>query len=168
MIISTSRLDAFQACEDDIETIIEIEKDKENRDFIWQGTYEEHREEILDPNHLLWVFKSKENQEVIGYILAAIDKKSEVFELRRIAITKKGQGFGKEIMEAMLDYAFEELGMNRFWLDVYPHHKVGINLYEGLGMKCEGILRQSYKSREGYLDQKIYSILKSEYYSENN
>ena len=52
---------------------------------------------------------------------------------------------------------------NRLWLDVYPDNAVGINLYESLGMHKDGILRQNYKAERGYLDQIIYSILRSEY-----
>jgi [ribosomal protein S5]-alanine N-acetyltransferase len=163
-MITTLRLSIVEATEKDIETIISIESHKENRDFLWIGTNEEHKAEIEDKNHLLWVFRTKDDSKVIGYALARIDKKSEIFELRRIAITDKGLGYGKEAMKAILNYAFEELGTNRFWLDVYPDNLKGIRLYEGLGMHCDGVLRQNYKSSRGYLDQIIYSTLKSEYY----
>jgi RimJ/RimL family protein N-acetyltransferase len=86
-----------------------------------------------------------------------------VFELRRIAITEKGLGFGREAMEAIMAFAFRELGTNRFWLDVYPDNLIGIRLYESLGMHLDGVLRQNYKSSRGYLDQIIYSMLKTEY-----
>ncbi len=66
-------------------------------------------------------------------------------------------------MEALIKYAFEELKVNRFWLDVYPDNEYGIKLYESLGMHKDGVLRQNYKSDRGYLDQIIFSILKDEY-----
>jgi RimJ/RimL family protein N-acetyltransferase len=162
--IETLRLNIVEATPADVETIIEIESHKDNRDFIWIGTTEQHLEEIEDPNHLLLLFRAKEDGRIVGYGLARIDWKSEVFELRRIAITEKGLGFGREAMEAIMAFAFNEFGTNRFWLDVYPDNLIGIRLYESLGMHLDGVLRQNYKSSRGYLDQIIYSMLKSEYF----
>ena len=66
-------------------------------------------------------------------------------------------------MEGLVKYAFEETETNRLWLDVYPDNISGINLYESLGMRKDGVLRQNYKAERGYLDQIIYSMLRSEY-----
>ena len=163
MISKTDRLYLMEAKESDINMIMEIENHKDNRDFIWQGTYEQHLSEINDENHLLLKFEKSEDRGIAGYCLIGLDRHSERFELRRIAITEKGKGYGREAIKALMDYAFTELGMNKFWLDVYPDNKVGISLYESLGLKKEGVLRQSYKSERGYLDQVLYSMLRSEY-----
>lgn len=162
-MIDTERLLIVEAVESEIDTIKEIESHKDNRNFIWIGTYEEHKAEIEDKNHLLLVFKHKEDLAIIGYALIRLDYKSEIFELRRIAISEKGKGYGKEAMLAILKYAFEERNTNRFWLDVYPDNTIGIQLYESLGMHRDGVLRQNYKAERGYLDQIIYSLLRSEY-----
>ncbi|WP_326910175.1 GNAT family N-acetyltransferase [Sedimentibacter sp. MB31-C6] len=163
-MIETKRLYIVEANESDIETIMEFEKHEDNRDFIWSGTYEEHMAEIKDKDFLLFVIKEKDNNTIVGFILNKLDYESEIFELRRIAISKKGIGYGKEVLTALFKYAFEELNINRFWLDVYPDNVVGIKLYEGVGMHCDGVLRQNYKSERGFLDQKVYSMLKSEYF----
>ncbi len=162
-MIKTKRLDLIQATKNDINTIIEIEEHKENRDYIWIGTYEEHLNEISDPNHLLFMFKERSTGEIVGYCLIGLDFKSNKFEIRRIAIIKKGIGYGKESMKALIKHAFEETDTNRLWLDVYPDNTVGIKLYEGLGMHRDGVLRQNYRSERGYLDQVVYSILREEY-----
>ena len=163
MISKTDRLYLMEAQESDINMIMEIENHKDNRDFIWQGTYEQHLSEINDENYMLLKFEKTEDRGIAGYCLIGIDRHSERFELRRIAITEKGKGYGREAIAALMGYAFTELGMNKFWLDVYPDNKVGIALYESLGLKKEGVLRQNYKSDRGYLDQVVYSMLKSEY-----
>jgi len=164
ILIETNRLHIVEATEEDIPAIIDIESHKDNRDFIWIGTEEQHKAEIKDPNHLLMLFRAKEDDRIVGYGLARMDFKSEVFELRRIALTEKGMGFGRESMLAIMKFAFEELKINRFWLDVYPDNLIGIRLYESLGMHLDGILRQNYKAERGYLDQMIYSMLKDEYF----
>lgn len=163
-MIETKRLNIIDATEADIETIIKLESHKDNCDFLWIGTYEEHKAEIEDKNHLIFVFRRKEDNLIVGYALIRLNFKSEIFELRRIAISHKGIGYGKEAMSALFKYAFEEMNINRFWLDVYPDNVIGIKLYEGLAMHCDGVLRQNYKSERGYLDQIIYSMLKNEYF----
>lgn len=163
-MIETKRMHLLEATEDQIEEIIELEAHPENRDYLWVGTYEEHKDEIADPNHLLLIFKEKEEGKTVGYALIRLNPKSEIFELRRIAISEKRKGYGREAMEALFKVAFEELGINRFWLDVYPDNIFGINLYESLGMHKDGVLRQNYKAERGYLDQIIYSMLKTEYF----
>lgn len=164
-MIKTDNLYITDAQETDIVAIMEMEKHKDNRNFIWQGTYDEHKKEIESDDYILQVFNKKENGETIGFALIFLDKKSERFELRRIAIIEKGKGYGREALTALIKFAFEELQMNRFWLDVYPDNHVGIKLYEGIGMHKDGVLRQNYKSERGYLDMIVYSILKDEYFN---
>lgn len=162
-IFETERLNIDEATLNEVSEIIAIESHKENRDYLWIGTIEEHKAEIADPNHLLLIFHGKEDGETKGYALIRIDFKSHIFEVRRIAITDKGKGYGKESMIGLIRYAFESTETNRLWLDVYPDNTIGIKLYESLGMHCDGVLRQNYLADRGYLDQIIYSILRSEY-----
>lgn len=162
-VFETVRLQADEVAAEEIGEIIEIESHKENRDYLWIGTVEEHTAEIADPGHMLLIFREKRTGETRGYALIRLDFKSHIFEIRRIAITDKGKGYGKEAMKGLIRYAFEETETNRLWLDVYPDNEIGIRLYESLGMHCDGVLRQNYLAERGYLDQIIYSVLRCEY-----
>ncbi|HBB29093.1 MAG TPA: hypothetical protein DC000_07575 [Clostridiales bacterium] len=163
ILFSTERLNIFNATEKDIDIILELENHKDNRNYLWQGTFEEHMSEINDKNSMLVVFKRKDNNEIIGYSLSHINFKSDVFELRRIVISDKGKGYGRETLLGIIKYCFEVVKCNRFWLDVYPDNEKSINLYKSVGMHHDGTLRQSYKSERGYLAQMIFSILEEEY-----
>ena len=168
VLIVTERLNICLAEEQDIHTIIEIENHEDNKSFIWQGTYQEHLDEINSDTALLLIFREKNDNKMVGYALAKINFKFDVFELRRIAISRKGCGYGKESILGIIKYSFEQLNTNRFWLDVYPNNKIGINLYKGIGMHLDGILRKSYKDERGYLDQMIFSILREAYFVGKN
>lgn len=167
-LFSTKRLKVVRAKEDHIHAIMAMERDKENCDFVWSGTYQAHKEEIDDKNYELLIFIGHDDDFLVGFALLFLDLHSQKCELRRFVIKEKGKGFGKEIMKGLLKYTFEYLKFNRFWLDVYPDNPVAINLYESLGLTKEGILRQNYKSNRGYLDQIIYSMLKKEYMEKYN
>jgi len=163
-MIDTERMTIRRAEPEAINDIIALEGHPDNRDHLWQGTYADHLAEISDPNHLLLVFRTKADSALVGFALVRLDRHSSWFELRRIAVSIKKQGYGREAMLALFAHAFDTLGMNKVWLDVYPHNTVGIRLYESLGMHRDGILRENYRSSSlGFLDQIIYSMLRREY-----
>lgn len=95
--------------------------------------------------------------------MVQLDFHSRTFLLRRIAIMSKNRGYGRSALSALIKYCFEELEMNRFYLDVYPHNKRAIHIYEDLGLVWEGTLRENYLYQGKFLDQRLYSMLKGEY-----
>lgn len=161
--IETERLILEKAVESDIAEIMRLENAPENNKYIWQGTYEQHLNEINDNEILLLMIKEKATLEVVGFVINAYDFHSDRFEFRRIAIDKKGIGYGREVLIALIIYAFENTKCNRFWLDAYPDNERGNRLYRSLGLTFEGTLRQNYLSDRGYLDQNVYSLLREEY-----
>lgn len=66
-VIETERLYIDEVTEEEIQEVIEIESHKENRDYLWIGTVEEHKAEIADLNHMLLIFHEKESGETKGY-----------------------------------------------------------------------------------------------------
>lgn len=161
--IYTERLKIREARISDIDDVMAMERNPAYSDFIWSGSYEEHRDEIESSDCLFLIFEERKTGSFEGFALNFMDRKSNVWELRRIAVRQRGKGYGQETMEAIFDYGFSKTQTNRIWLDVYPHNKAGIDLYEKLGMNKDGILRESYKGKDGYRDQIIYSILRREW-----
>lgn len=162
-MIETERLSLTPAVEAEIATIMEIENHPDNRDFIMKGTYEQHLAEIASPDVFLLAVKAKDDGRIVGFVLLCLDRIAESLEFRRLAVTEKGGGFGREVCGAVIRHAFEGLGVNRLWLDVCHDNAVGIALYEKLGMHLDGVLRESCKAERGFLSQRIYSVLKAEY-----
>ena len=95
-MIETKRMWLREATADDIDQIIALEEHKDNRDFLWIGTRQEHQDEIDDPNHILLIFEKKQDRNTVGYALIRLNPRSEIFELRRIAISEKNRGYGRE------------------------------------------------------------------------
>ncbi len=74
-----------------------------------------------------------------------------------------GQGYGLEVTERMLKYAFEELNLNAVRLRVNASHERGIRCYERAGYQGEGVLRQASIVGGKPEDIVVMSILRSEW-----
>lgn len=73
-----------------------------------------------------------------------------------------GEGYGAEAVLTLIDYWFSGLGMNRVEAKVDPKNSQSVKLLEKLGFQLEGLLRQSERAKEGYIDVMMYSKLKND------
>jgi RimJ/RimL family protein N-acetyltransferase len=73
------------------------------------------------------------------------------------------QGYAREIYLAMIPYFFEELSLNRLSLLTLESNVPAISLYESLGFKREGVLRQAFIRNGNRLNAFQYSLLSSEF-----
>jgi len=79
----------------------------------------------------------------------------------------RGKGYGKEAMELLLDFGFNELNFHRIQLNVISYNHVAIALYESLGFAKEGTYREFiYRDGKRY-DLLLYGMLKNEYANKN-
>ncbi len=161
MLFTTRRFKAVQAQENDIAAIREIESLPDNKNYIFQYSIEEHRQFIQTPGHVTLLFYLDE--ELLGYALITHDNRNRSLELRRIALTQIGQGYGRELMHGIQSWAFEDLHIHRLWLDAFEDNSRAIHLYESMGYIYEGTLRDTYLSDGEFRSQKVYSLLEEEY-----
>lgn len=107
-----------------------------------------------------------DNNKLIGYtMIAMIDKYHKKCHLG-LSIgdkTEWGKGYGTEIVNAMVNFAFENLKMNRVGAEIYSHNQASIKLFKKCGFKHEGTIRQSVLKKGKYSDELIFGILKEEF-----
>lgn len=136
-----------------------------------ERTYEEVVREFLarenDPSREQYTILFKEDQVPIGRVyLSGISRASDSIDITRIYIGEKkflGLGYGREVMETLLDYCFNTLGMQRVTIDHYPGNENAAAIYLKLGFKYEGIMRNAAKKDNNYYDLHLMSMLISEY-----
>ena len=75
----------------------------------------------------------------------------------------RSQGFGAEAIEALLEYGFENLELHRIGLSVFDFNEPAISLYERLGFREEGRMRQAIRRNDAFHDAILMSILRSEW-----
>jgi RimJ/RimL family protein N-acetyltransferase len=74
-----------------------------------------------------------------------------------------GKGYGREALEMLLRYVFEDLGMHRVSAETYEYNPAWKKLVEATGFTLEGTERD-YLFRDGrYFAKHDYSMLEDEY-----
>src|SRR5699024_1089041 len=87
----------------------------------------------------------KDNDEPIGYCgLIGIDNKNSKAEsyMGIGNLEFQGKGIGYDIRKVLLNYAFDELGLNKVYAYVWKENTPMLNLNEKVGFQIEGLLRQ--------------------------
>jgi diamine N-acetyltransferase len=151
--------------EDDLDFVLSAEQSSENRAFVTVWTREQHLDALAseDLSHLI-IENSAEGSRVGYIILAGLADAHQSIEFRRIVVTEKGKGYGKEALRVVKRLAFEELKAHRLWLDVKEHNVRARHLYEAEGFVAEGVLRECIKTDDGFESLVLMSILSSEYH----
>ena len=74
-----------------------------------------------------------------------------------------GRGYCTEAARAVLRYAFTKGGLNRVHAYHFHHNPASGRVMQKIGMKHEGRLRQHVKKQGQFVDNELYSILRSEF-----
>jgi RimJ/RimL family protein N-acetyltransferase len=75
----------------------------------------------------------------------------------------RGRGLGTEATRLIVGYGFERLGLHRISLEVYSFNPRARRVYEKAGFRAEGVLRESLRYGEEWIDATVMSILASEW-----
>lgn len=74
-----------------------------------------------------------------------------------------GKNYGRDALNLLLDYCFEELGMHRVATETFEYNTAWKKLVEWAGFKQEGV-EQEYLFRDGvFWDKEIYGLLERDY-----
>ena len=123
----------------------------------WIARYE-------NPDYYNWVIELKETGEVVGNIsVVEVVEKIEAVEIGYcMGKAWWGRGIMPEALGAVMDYLFDEVGMNR----VYAGHDVNNpksgRVMQKAGMRYEGTLRGSGRNNQGIVDVVRYGLLKAD------
>jgi RimJ/RimL family protein N-acetyltransferase len=71
------------------------------------------------------------------------------------------KGYGTEIVRACIEYVFNNLQMQKFYLDVVSDNEAAVRMYEKNKMHQEGYLKNHIFLKNKFYDLKIMSIFNS-------
>lgn len=153
--------------ESDLDFVLDAELSDENSSFVIAWTHEQHKQALSNKDLLHLIVERCDDHKPVGYIiLAGLEQPHQSIEFRRIVITDKGKGYGKEALRLIKKMAFEELSAHRLWLDVKAHNLRARHVYEAEGFIVEGILRECLKTGEKFDSLVVLSMLRNEYQSD--
>jgi RimJ/RimL family protein N-acetyltransferase len=74
-----------------------------------------------------------------------------------------GKGYGTDAMNALLDFGFGQLRMERIWLEVYDYNERARRSYEKSGFVVEGVQRHANYRLGKYHDVILMAILRDDW-----
>lgn len=123
---------------DDLDAVAELEQ----LSFSIPWSYENLEQGLSNglDQYLVW----EENGMAAGYINFRI--LAGEGEIERVAVHPllRGRGFGRKLMEAMVEYASGQ-GVRDITLDVRVNNQTAINLYESCGFVKEAVRKDYYR-----------------------
>ena len=123
----------------------------------WTGQYE-------DDTFYQWAIVPKNTGKPVGSIGAVcLNEQAQLVHIGYcIGANWWHQGITSEAMKAVMDYFFDEIGVNRVESRHDPRNPNSGAVMRKCGMKFEGTLRQSDWNNQGICDASWYGILASE------
>lgn len=176
--ISTKRLLMRAFKESDRADIFNIMKDKEMSLYTPDSSWEslDDADEFLklvfwlyDLNHEtfkhFFAIMDNENEDLIGICgIGGVEydrKQNEVFY--HIGKEYWGKGYASEAAEAMLEYGFNQLRLNKIIGVVYKENIASNRVMEKIGMKRIGVLSQLPEEFNNFNGEYLYSLDRAEY-----
>lgn len=111
-----------------------------------------------------WMIVLKELEAPIGSI-SVVKQNSDIGKAEIGYCIGKAwwhQGIVSEAVKAVMDFLFDEVGMNRIEARHDPRNPHSGNVMKKCGMNYEGTLRQSDRNNQGICDASVYGLLKHE------
>lgn len=137
---------------------------RETFGLTYRPTLESHRS-WLDQQSNLYLRAIVYKGQHVGNALLKLDQRHNKATLEIYLGDSRvhGKGLGKKALSELLSLGFENLELNRIQLVTRTTNKIAESLYINSGFQLEGCERQAIKTNSGYLDQNLWSILKSDW-----
>ncbi len=104
-----------------------------------------------------------EDRSLIGIILLTdIDPRNSSAQLNIVLgeVDQWNQGYGREAIKLLLDFAFEQMNLHRVWLRVAEYNERALKCYLACGFETEGRMRQDHFHRGSFRDALLMSVLR--------
>ncbi len=124
-------------------------------------------EELFIP-HDVWAIREKKSGKIVGNIGLEPDRRREGVNSRELGYSLGeewwGKGYMTEAARAVIDYAFNDLGIVVLAICTGPDNKRSQRVIEKCGFKFEGVQRRGYHIYDGTdRDNLVYSMLREEW-----
>jgi ribosomal-protein-alanine N-acetyltransferase len=113
---------------------------------------------------LHWAIERKRDVRVLGTITLMTEPDQPRAELGFILGREHwGRGYAGEAQRAVVDFAFEVLGLRRLEAEADPRNAASVRSLERLGFRQEGLLRERWIVDEEVSDSAVLALLAREW-----
>ncbi len=132
--------------------------------FIGQNDAAEHARVIAGPSSATLLGLDAAGVPQGFAILKDLDDAQGNVYLQRIVIAAHGQGFGRGLLDQVVEFVFSSTKAHRFWLHMKAGNHRAHRVYLQAGFIEEGLLRQAMIAPDGgRMDSHVFSILRPEW-----
>lgn len=121
---------------------------------------------LKDPAKLFLIIVDRRTRKPVGTIgLDHMDPLNQTAEIGNVLIGDprfRGAGLAREAAALLLDLAFTRLNLRRVYLYVFADNRAAVRLYQALGFKREGVLREAVFAEGRFRDLLLMAVLKRE------
>ena len=134
---------------------------------VHEGQHRAWFEAIQQRNDMvIFGIRMRESGKLVGYCqlhnINLVHRTAEL-QIRLGEVAERGHGYGTEATQLLLNFAFNDLNLNRVYLHVFHNNAPAIRMYEKVGFVHEGILRKAAHIDGSYIDVLLMGILREEY-----
>jgi len=104
--------------------------------------------------------------ELIGFLqIACIDRENERCKIGIVVGDRSrwGAGYATEALRLAVRHVFTALDLNRIGAETYANNPRSIRLLQRVGFRREGVLRESVRRVDGFVDELLYGLLRREW-----
>lgn len=168
VFLKTNRLLIRKISQDDFEELTKILK---NTNVMWAWEYKFTDADVQDwidktldcyekYNLGFFIVEDKTNKEILGQVALKPDiiNGEKCFEIGYIFKKQNWKkGYAKESAKALVQYAFDELNLDKVIFEIRPENEASINVAKSLGAKLTGEFVKIVKGKK--MPHLIYTII---------
>lgn len=126
-------------------------------------------EEYSEGSGATFAVTLRETGELVGAIGLTIHKHNKRAEMGYwLGVAYWNHGYMSEAARRVIEYAFEELNLNRVYASHFPRNPASGRVMQNAGMTYEGTLREHFVRWSQPEDLVYYGILKTEWISKHS
>ena len=166
ILIEGSKLRLRRADLSDLKFILDLQAAPDNIKFIVPFDENFHTKILTskDAGKMDVIAEERETKLPVGYfMLSELDNPHNKVEITHVIIGKKNCGYGKAALKLLLEWIFNVKNFHRAFLDCKEYNSIALHLYEGLGFKREGVMRDVICTNGVYENLVLLGILEDEF-----
>lgn len=147
----------------DLPAIVKLERTPLAREFVGQWSEERHQATLESRDARYYVSETEWGELEAYAILRGFAETSGSIELKRIVVAVPERGLGRRVLQELLRIVFREVGAHRLFLDVFEDNSRARHVYECLGFRYEGVMREAANREGQWCNLHLMSMLETEY-----